>query len=217
MTKKLKSKITKKTSAGFTLVEMLVAVFVFSIVMVIATGAIFSIVSANKTSQALKSVLDNLNSAIDDMSSAIRYGSNYHCIIGAVANDSYLTTPASCQNSGSVAVAFISNIGEQIVYQFDAQDQKIEKCTFDSSNNLNCFDLTAPEVHVTDMHFYILGADSGATAPNDSYVQPQMLLTLTGYAVSGLNQSKFNLETMVTQRNPVCKKDMAAAHACINN
>ena len=186
-------KITKK---GFTLIEMMVAVFVFSAVMVIAVGAIFSIVSANKTSQALKSVLDNLNSAMDSMSREIRYGTNYHCEnaflpAGECDSSGFTFTPKPDSN-GVVS-------GGDTTYRFDSPSAAIYV------NNTGDQQLTASEVVIQDMKFYVKGNDDD---PDSG--QPRVLITISGYAKSGLNKSYFNLETMVTQRAMVCTKYKAA-------
>lgn len=195
----------KIKKSGFTLIEMLVAVFVFSIVMVVATGAIFSIVNANKSAQAMKSVLDNLNSALDNVSSAVRFGTKYHCDIN-VSNPA-LTSPNSCPN-GATSFTFLSKDGVQIYYKLDSVNYKIQLCKGTSSN---CYDLTAPEVHVEDMRFYVVGATDA-----ESLTQPQVTMTIAGYAQNGANRSSYSVQTMITQRNPVCKDLMVTAGICIN-
>ncbi len=64
---------------GFTLVEMIVALAIFSIVSVVALGALVKIVSANKKAQSLQSSISNLSFALDAMSRELRTGKNYHC------------------------------------------------------------------------------------------------------------------------------------------
>jgi prepilin-type N-terminal cleavage/methylation domain-containing protein len=49
-----------KNQKGFTLVEMLVSVALFSIVMTIATSTIFSIIAGNRKAQAINSVVKAL-------------------------------------------------------------------------------------------------------------------------------------------------------------
>ncbi len=205
------TKNQKRKIAGFTLVEMLVAVFVFSIVMTIATGAIFTIVSANKTSQALKSVLDNLNSALDDMSGAMRYGSYYDCEAassGASDKSSSLAGTPACSTDGSTVISFINKDGVLVTYQFVSE--KIQVRVGGSGSSF--VDLTAPEVHIKDLKFKVTG-----TKTSDSLVQPQVVITLSGWASSGTNKSTFNIETMITQRNPACKQLMIDAGVCTNN
>ena len=64
---------------GFTLIEVLVSVSIFSIVMLVATGAVFSIVEANKKTHTLKSVMTNLNFALESMARDMRVGFRYAC------------------------------------------------------------------------------------------------------------------------------------------
>lgn len=185
---KIKSKRSRK--AGFTLIEMLVAVFVFSVIMTIATGAIFSIVSANKTSQALKSVLDNMSSALDSMSRDIRYGGNYFA-------------------SSEKEFSFEDRNGNPVIYVFDPPnlsssllpDEAVFRCD-GSISDRTCFRLTAPEVHVRKMSFYVKGEDAGDQS------QPRLLMIIDGYAKAGSAQTDFNIETMVNQRNLMCKYDV---------
>jgi len=70
---------TKYRSHGFTLIEMIVAVGLFSIVMLVSISALLSLVDANRKAQALQSVMNNLNIAVDGMVREIREGSNYRC------------------------------------------------------------------------------------------------------------------------------------------
>ncbi len=203
-----------KKIKGFTLVEMMVAVFVFSVVMVLATGAIFSIVNAYKTSQALKSALDNLSSALDTISRSARYGYNFHC--GSNVNSS---NNPSCSEGGidDQTFAFVDRNNIKTVYSLIIDDSNartgyIGQCII--VNGGDCSDvstnadndyirLTAPEVRIKYMHFYVQGASSGENT------QPEMLMTIAGYANSGNASSTFNIETMIDQRNPMCKDSMS--------
>ena len=86
-------------SAGFTLVEMIVAVALFAVVMLVSVGALLSLTAANRKAQALQSVINNLNVALDGMVRSIRMGSDYHCGGGTYA------LPQDCAVGGT-ALAF---------------------------------------------------------------------------------------------------------------
>src|SRR3989344_5136440 len=75
---------TSNLNAGFTLVEMIVAVALFAIVMVVAVAALLSLTAANRKAQAIQSVMNNLNIAVDGMVRNMRMGTNY---IGATAGE----------------------------------------------------------------------------------------------------------------------------------
>src|SRR3989344_1570356 len=64
---------------GFTLLEMIVSITIFTVVALVAVGALLKVVDANKKAQSLKSTINNLNFALDSMSREMRVGSNYFC------------------------------------------------------------------------------------------------------------------------------------------
>ena len=59
---------------GFTLVEMLVSISVFLVVMLVAASSLLSIIDGNNKAQSLKSAINNLNFALEDMEKNIRVG-----------------------------------------------------------------------------------------------------------------------------------------------
>jgi prepilin-type N-terminal cleavage/methylation domain-containing protein len=191
----------KGIQKGFTLIEMLVAVFVFSIIMTIATGAIFSIVSANKTSQALKSVMDNLSSAVDTMSREIRYGENYNCVDSSPT----LNDPASCSTAGSSFIRFVNKDGQRVIYTFtDEFDGNNEEALYRCIERVSddCFRMTAEEVDIDNLRFYVSGASL------DEPDHPKVLITISGKAKHRSSVAPFDLQTMVSQRTLSMCKDV---------
>lgn len=59
---------------GFTLVEMLVSVAIFSIVVLISLGAILTILDANRKARTLTEVMNNLNFSIEMITRSIKTG-----------------------------------------------------------------------------------------------------------------------------------------------
>jgi prepilin-type N-terminal cleavage/methylation domain-containing protein len=64
---------------GFTLVELMVSLTVFSVVMLISTGVLLVMIDVNAKGQALYSSYSNLTFALDSMTREIRTGRNYYC------------------------------------------------------------------------------------------------------------------------------------------
>ena len=64
---------------GFTLVEMIVALMIFSVVATVALGAVIKVISANRKAQTLQSAVTNMNFALDAVSRDLRVGSSYYC------------------------------------------------------------------------------------------------------------------------------------------
>ncbi len=167
-------------NGGFTLVEMIVAIFIFSIVMVVAVGALVSVVEANRKAQGVKSVMNNLNFALDSMTRAIRVGTEYSCGV------------ANCTIDGSESFSFLSTDGQNVTYSFNKESARIER-TMDGGVTIQT--MTAPEVTVEELRFYLAGE-----SPSDE-AQPRVLIITKGLAgPTGKTQTEFSLETMVTQR-----------------
>lgn len=180
----------RKSSKGFTLVELLVAVAIFSVVMLIATGALLTMVDANRKAQALKSVMNNLSFALESVSRTIRVGSAYHCGTGGA-----ISSPQDC-TSGSTYFAFESATGDldssadQYVYRY--LGNRVERSI---DGGATFAPVTAPEVVIEDLRFYVVGS------PLSDSLQPKVVVTVKGYAgIATRVRSAFNLQTTITQR-----------------
>ena len=62
----------KNENKGFTLIEMIMSVAVFTVVALIAAGALLAIADANRKAQAFKSVVNNLNFALESVARNLR-------------------------------------------------------------------------------------------------------------------------------------------------
>jgi prepilin-type N-terminal cleavage/methylation domain-containing protein len=65
--------------AGFTLIEMIVSLAIFSVVVTIAVGALLVLISGNQRLQGEQGVMTNIAFAMDSMTREMRTGFNYYC------------------------------------------------------------------------------------------------------------------------------------------
>lgn len=200
----LQSTVHSKVKPGFTLIEMMVAVAIFAIVMMIGVGALLSLSGANRRAQAINSVMQNLNAAIESMSRSIRVGTVYHCQSGAVPDvPSVLATPSSdgaCGSSGGQLIAFepsggsLADVNDQGVYRVNTATKQLERS---KDSGATWVALTAPEVSIDSFTVYLLGAvpkSSGDTT------QPRVLMTINGSAPVPGGETRFTIQASVTQR-----------------
>lgn len=202
----------KKTSfsRGFTLIEMMVAVSLFAIVMLIGVGALLSLVQANARAQAINSVMNNLNAALEDMSRSIRVGTTYHCETPS-SIPSALTSPKNCESGGGYLLAFepagsdispITNPDYQPeVYRLNGT--QLERSLFGGAEG-TWVAMTAPEVQIDQFSFYVIGACSSsgsgsACAPSDT-IQPRVVMSIRGSAQVPGGRTTFNVQASVVQR-----------------
>ena len=185
-------KLNKKGTLGFTLVEVLVSVGIFSIVMLVATGSVFTIVAANKKTHTLKSVMTNLNFALESMAREIRVGTGYQC--GLSGGDCTL---------GDTSFRFTSNrdfdgdgLNDTLEYSF-AVDANSKGRLYQRryGTDPSPVPITASEINITSMKFYVIGSSASDGK------QPKLLITITGSVGEGDSKSTFKIQTTVSQRS----------------
>jgi len=166
---------------GFTIIEMIMAVAVFTVVSLIATGALLAIADANKKAQTFKSVVNNVNFALESMARNLRTGSNY-------SSEAFLQT-SSCSTGYKVGISFTSQEDESVSYfLFGTQIMR-------QVNGGTAVGITAPEVKITRLCLEILGTESGDN------IQPNVLMIVGGLMEGKTKlQSRFDIQTLITQR-----------------
>lgn len=185
--------LTHGSRSGFSLIELMVSVALFSVVMLVSVGSVLALVSANRKAQALQSVMNNLNIAIDGMVRSIRMGSVYHC--GDIGD---YAVARSCQN-GDVLIAFEpfggnpSSPADQWVFWYNATAKRLYKS---EDGGATPFALTAPEIQIEEAKFYVVGAESGDN------IQPKVVIVLRGVAGAqdAKTRSTFSVQSTAVQR-----------------
>ena len=181
---------------GFTLIEVMVAVTIFSVVMTVALGSLLAMSESNRRAEALKSVINNLNFSLENMSRSIRTGYNYHCGTGG---DLALPSPQDCTGAGASYFAYRSADGFNIAYCLDGTAIKRQivaggVALSGSCNSSNFVPITSSEVLVEALQFVVIGAQ-------DIAIQPKTTILLSGSVrLQGAQTSRFDLQTSVTQR-----------------
>jgi len=209
-------KLKVKSRGGFTLVELLVSSAIFTVVSLVAVGAIITINDANRKTQAIRAIVDNLNYSLESMSRKLRTGSNYQCGDGGQSFSQPgepVLTACPDPSRGATTMFFTSseNIrggigGQTIYYRLLGQDGcdvrdgvRAPTCkgkiqTWDALGNPPApVDMTPPEVDIKDLRFYV--QDVG---------HPRVLISVAGeiYLEKEHIRTPFHIQTTVTQRLP---------------
>lgn len=186
-----------KFKKGFTLVEMLIAVSLFVVVVFVSIGALLSIFDANKNARSSKTVVDNLNLAIESMTRTVRFGKDYRCTTGFSSLPNYPLTPADCNGGTALAVDFYdSNIPGNVVvtYEWDSANKSIKR----SYNGY--YDkgfLNSKDTIIESLKFYVLNSSNS----DYDYKQPYVIAVIKGYVGDKpTTQSSFTIETIMSQR-----------------
>ncbi len=222
----LRQKNSQK-GAGFTLVEMMVAIAVFSLVMVVAMSALLNVIDADKKAQAVKTAINNVNFALESLSKDMRMGADYAC--GSITNGQdpsgdcldggdiikYRSVKADSDPSANsiidrkfvyyryVATGQLGNTGKGRI-QRCIEKGSINDCSIYRWENFDVghfIDITSQEVDITDVHFYVAGADNSGDIDVSTKTQPRMIMTVSGKAGSKAKiETTFDLQTSVSQR-----------------
>lgn len=192
---------------GFTLVEMIISLAIFTVVAVVAVGALLKVMDANRKSISLKTTINNLNFALESMSREMRVGRDYELNSnnGAI-NKNYFTNTSNKISSGNWTIIFkSSNVSTDSVgkkcnliyaYRYDASNEKILKAqqtNCDSPINPPDFqDLTSEDIKITSTIIDI------SNEPNE---QPYVFIWLQGESgVKVKDKVDFSVQTRVSQR-----------------
>ncbi len=156
--------------------------------------------------QTLKSVVNNLNFALDAMSRSIRIGTNYHCDVAQTP----LESPRDCTATPATSFSFKTPIGASVV----ASNAQVSyclgsgsTCASDGNALLRSIDggpytpLTSSEVQISTLSFYVTGAAQVGVQPKVTIlISGKVVVSGSGICGSTAECSEFNLQTSVTQR-----------------
>lgn len=184
-----KKNIKKNKESGFTLVELLVSVSLFISILTISLGAIVSIMDANRKSQTLRSVMDNLNSSMESINRTIRFGQNYHC-----GTSGTLSSPQDCATTPSDSLTVLDSTGNQVT--FALSNSRLVK-TVGGTN----YYLTSPDMTIQSLSFFVFGSYPYSGGAVNDNLQPRVIVSIKGYVGTKANSSSnFVIETTISQR-----------------
>ena len=205
------SRKKKDTQKGFTLVEVMISMTIFTVLVTIGIGAILDAIQQHHVTENTRVVMDNLNFVMEDMARNIRLGSNIHC--AAALGETYPTfstptdavVPESCPAASDAHnfIWFNDQDGKHVAYYLspshpvtDPSDPNghIYKIKGDLSTNRQL--VTPPDINIdyAKSGFTVRGAVAGDRA------QPTVLIRLVGTATYKGIPSDFSIETVVTLR-----------------
>lgn len=179
------NKQKRKKTKGFTLIEIMVAVSIFSIVALIVSGAFITLADIFKKTQTNRAVVDNINLTMDTMTLQIREGMNHQFNDSCTAEE-----PFSCYQAIVFDEFVNSGIGRHLLYKIE--DKSIVQC--EGNQTSDCPKLTSPEVEVDTLSFY--------KSPSFDSGSPVVVLLVGGTVFARDNLStNFSLQTTLTLRN----------------
>lgn len=186
------SRIGYREKRGFTLVEMLVAVSVFTVVMIIAVGALLIVNDSYRKTRQLRDVMDNVNLMVELITKEIRAGNTYHC------NDTIgtLSDPRDCPRASGGSTSFVFNKSDGTSERYRLEGGQLKRL-----QGFSWIPIHDPDVTIDSLKFYVDGAEDDLNPGSpDPYEQPRVTITVTGSVELPRLQTDFQLQTTATQR-----------------
>ncbi len=200
-----KGKINIRSKSGFTLLEMIVSMGIFTIVAVIAVGSLVRITSLNRQAQAMQAAMNNINYILESMSREMRFGYKYHCLDGDLYNGGQISFQ-ECGAGDDKAILFEStkfgpNNACRLVYAYwfinDNGKWSINKSQQTACNQSLNRDDSWPMIDPGNVT--VTNIDIDVRAGNLGYAM--FAIDMTGYSGAKENErSDFRIKTAVSQR-----------------
>jgi prepilin-type N-terminal cleavage/methylation domain-containing protein len=112
---------------GYTLIELMVAVGLFSIIMLLASGAYLVMINVNRQVQNTATGIDNLSFALDTMTRTIRTGSGY---AGSGSTFSFVDASGNTDMYSLSSNELEQKVGSQISWLTDSSAVTVTALTF---------------------------------------------------------------------------------------
>lgn len=193
--------VYENRQTGFSLIEVLVSLSIFTVVVTVSVGTLLVLIDANSKSQSMQLVMTNLTFALDSMTREIRTGDAYYC----ADSDSQLNDQRdksgtrNCTAPDRKRFAFNEG-GESLTagmgsrrIQYRLEGASIER----RLGTLGSWQpVTSPDVRVDELMFVVTGSEPGTS----DRTTPTVTIYLSGQ-VEGKNNtgSSFNIQTTVAQ------------------
>ena len=198
---------------GFSLVEILVVLGLFSGISALALGALFNAQSVNARLQETQAILDNMNLSSQTITREIRFGSDFHCATSlSVGAQTVPTTRKNCKpgtTRGRVLIFKPADaVNELDRVAFYVSDGVLYKDIYPYQGSTTVLQMTSNDVNITSFTMYVDGANTSSGSNDEpigeiDYKQPMITIFLSGVtrpAKSSTPPATFDIETVVSSR-----------------
>ncbi len=188
--------MTKHTrQRGYTLLELIVSLGIFSVVILVVMGAYLTLISLDRLARANSQLATSLSFGIESMARSLRTGSEFVC------NGN--TNSPNC-SAGGTSISFC--LDGRTCRDGDSDEQYLTTYFLRSNGTIGqcsgrlCTDsasepLTDSRIRINDLRFYVRGVGSGDRE------QPQVTFVLAGAMTTDQGEeTTFNIQTSATQR-----------------
>lgn len=177
----------KMSQRGFTLVEMMVAIAVFSIIIGAVSGLFISGLAGQRNALASQRLLDQTSYALEYMSRALRMAKKD--LTGSCLNNSGLNYKTF---DSDTRLRFINHLENDDCQEFFLGG--VDGKQLMQTKGGETLPLTSSKLEITSLNFFLSGQSQ------EDNLQPKVTIFLK-IKGKGLGQPEINIQTTVSQRN----------------
>lgn len=192
MLRRLKVKMSGK---GFTIIEMLVAVTIFTLIVGSATGLFISAVRSQSKALAAQKLLDETSYVMEYMSRALRMAKKETNAPSCLSSNGLNYENPSFPSLDSIKfIKYEHATNQDVCYEFFLDGDQLKERKNGGTANA----LTSNKVKVTSLKF-VDSISSGSWSGSDSY-QPRVTITLTAQKEPE-GKPEIKIQTTISQRS----------------
>lgn len=194
-----------QSKRGFSLVEMMVAMSLFSVVSIIVLGSILVLINGNRQNQIEQNTMSSLTMVLDTMSRDIRTGMDYYCRNDVESNN--FSTTRDCV-TGAYGFSFREVIprltapsgisGDRVAFYRYEHNNGRGEIRRRAGENGERQAITPAQLDILELRFFTIATEP-LVGPVDTY-QPAVTIIIRAREVGQTSDEVILLQTTVTQR-----------------
>lgn len=175
----------KRKKGGYTLIELIVSIGLFSFVMLLTSGVYLMMIGIARQAQGISTGINNLSFALETMTRTIRTGKTYGCP----------TAGTDC--TGGTTFSLMNVTGKTVTYS-----SSLDGIIMQQVGSGPLVPLTDSTVTVTSLTFYASGTAVPTPPSGGDYRQPHVTIIVSGTVSRGPGKPResFTIETGATMR-----------------
>ena len=180
-----------KKIQGFSLVEILVVLGLFSGISTLALGSLFNAQAINARLQETQAILDNVNLSIQTVTREIRFGSDFYCTSSLPSGTTTPSVRKGCPlggQGGSILIfqpADATNELDRVAYYI--VNGVLYKNEYKYNQAIDITQMTTRDVYIEVLQFFVEGANTASGVSDEGNVtdfkQPLITFLVSGRSI----------------------------------